>query len=78
MFFLYQRHRYLVKRPVHPPQVQARHFMVSNWGRRRIKEDSDLLYLGKDGKTRTDKKPISDKYLNVLLDNENDSDDEND
>lgn len=52
--------------------------MVSTWGRRRIKEDSDLLYLGKDGKTRTDKKPISDKYLNVLLDNENDSDDEND
>lgn len=42
------------------------------------RDGSGLLYLGRGGKTKTDKKPISDRCLKVHPDDENDSDDEND
>lgn len=66
-----------VKHTVHYPQVQAQHVMVSTWGRFRVGK-VEVCFVWEDGKTRTDKKSISDKCLKVLLDDKNDSDDEND
>lgn len=60
-----------MKHTVHPPQVQAQHFMVSTWGRFRDTEASGQLYLDTGVKTRTDKKPASDRYIKVHLDDEN-------
>lgn len=45
--------------------------MVSIWGRFRVRKGSGLLHLGRDKRVIFDKKPISDKYLKVHFDDEN-------
>lgn len=51
--------------------MQAQQFMVSIWGRFRVREGSGLLYLGRDREVIFDKNLISDKYLKMHFDDEN-------